>query len=52
VREILECIFANKPVRKEYTIVKNGDLAGTGKHSYTKGNATGGSKEAAKYKRR
>jgi len=52
VREILECIFANKPVRKEYTIVKDGDLAGTGKHSYTKGNATGGSKEAARYKRR
>ncbi len=28
------------------------NLAGTGKHSYTKGNATGGSKEAARYKKR
>ncbi|MBT4698801.1 MAG: NAD-dependent formate dehydrogenase [Proteobacteria bacterium] len=52
VREILECIFSRKQVRKEYTIVRNGELAGTGKHSYTKGNATGGSKEAARYKKR
>ena len=52
VREILESIFSRKQVRKEYTIVRNGELAGTGKHSYTKGNATGGSKEAARYKKR
>jgi formate dehydrogenase len=52
VREILESIFARKQVRKEYTIVRNGELAGTGKHSYTKGNTTGGSKEAARYKKR
>ena len=52
VREILESIFSKKQVRQEYTIVRNGELAGTGKHSYTKGNATGGSKEAARYKKR
>jgi formate dehydrogenase len=32
-------------------IVQNGELAGMGKHSYSKGNATGGSEEAAKYKK-
>jgi formate dehydrogenase len=52
VREILESIFSKKQVRQEYTIVRNGELAGTGKHSYTKGNTTGGSKEAARYKKR
>ena len=32
-------------------IVQNGDLAGVGAHSYSKGTATGGSEEAAKYKK-
>jgi formate dehydrogenase len=50
VREILECYFGKKPIRNEYLIVKDGKLAGTGKHSYSEGNATGGSHEAAKFK--
>ena len=37
-------------IRDEYLIVKDGDLAGMGAHSYTKGSTTGGSEEAAKYK--
>jgi len=31
-------------------IVKSGSLAGSGAHSYSKGNATGGSDEAARFK--
>jgi len=50
VREILECYFESKPIRSEYLIVQNGKLAGTGKHSYSEGNTTKGSEEAAKYK--
>ena len=50
VREILECLFDGSKQREEYTIVANGELAGTGKHSYSKGDATGGSEEASKYK--
>tara|TARA_B100001057_G_scaffold130862_1_gene129966 strand:- start:2749 stop:3945 length:1197 start_codon:yes stop_codon:yes gene_type:complete len=51
VREILENMFDGKQQRDEYTIVADGQLAGTGKHSYTEGSATGGSEEAAKYKK-
>ena len=51
VREILECWFAKKPIRDEYLIVQGGKLAGTGAHSYSEGNATGGSEEAAKFKK-
>ena len=51
VREILECFFGGTPIRDPYLIVQNGELAGMGKHSYSKGNATGGSEEAAKYKK-
>jgi formate dehydrogenase len=50
VREILECYFENRPIRTEYLIVKDGQLAGAGAHSYSAGNATGGSEEAAKFK--
>merc|ERR1719263_1738374 len=50
-REILECFFEGKPIREEYLIVKNGSLAGTGVHSYSKGNSTGGSEEALRFKR-
>ena len=50
VREILECWFDDKPIRDEYLIVKGGELAGAGAHSYSKGDATGGSEEAAKFK--
>ena len=49
-REILECWLANKPIRSEYLIVDKGKLAGTGAHSYSEGNATKGSEEAAKFK--
>jgi len=48
VREILECYFKGAPIRDEYLIVKDGQLAGTGKHSYSAGNATGGSEELRK----
>jgi len=50
VREILECYFENRPIRKEYLIVQGGKLAGAGAHAYSEGNATGGSEEAAKFK--
>src|SRR5262245_3252751 len=50
VREILECYFDRRPIRSEYLIVDRGQLAGTGKHSYSAGNATRGSEEAAKFK--
>ena len=50
VREILECYFENRPIRNEYLIVQDGQLAGAGAHSYSAGNATGGSEEAAKFK--
>lgn len=51
VREILECWLAGRPIRNEYLIVDGGKLAGTGAHSYSAGNATGGSEEAAKFRR-
>ena len=47
----MECFFDDKPIREPYLIVQNGDLAGMGAHSYTKGTATDGSEEAAKYKK-
>ncbi len=50
-REILECWFDRKAIRDEYLIVKDGKLAGTGAHSYSAGNATGGSEEAARFKK-
>ena len=51
VREILECFFDGEEIRNPYLIVQDGDLAGMGAHSYTKGTATGGSEEAAKFKK-
>jgi formate dehydrogenase len=50
VREILECWFDGRPIREEYLIVDQGKLAGAGAHSYSAGNATGGSEEAARFK--
>jgi formate dehydrogenase len=50
IREILECWFEGRPIRNEYLIVDGGKLAGTGAHSYSAGNATAGSEEAARYK--
>ena len=49
-REILECFFEGRPIRDEYLIVQGGHLAGAGAHSYSEGDATGGSEEAAKFK--
>ncbi len=49
VREILERWFDGKPIREEYLIVEGGKLAGTGAHSYSEGDATSGSEEAAKF---
>ena len=49
-REILECFFEGRPIRDEYLIVQGGHLAGTGAHSYSPGDATGGSGEAARFK--
>src|SRR6202012_16455 len=50
-REILECWFAKEPIRDEYLIVDGGKLAGVGAHSYSAGNATSGSEEAARFKK-
>ena len=36
VREILECFFDGKEIRNQYLIVKDGQLAGMGAHSYSK----------------
>ena len=48
-REILECWFEDRPIRDEYLIVAGGRLAGAGAHSYSEGDATGGSEDAARY---
>ena len=51
VREILECFIDGDAIRDQYLIVKDGDLAGMGAHSYSKGTATDGSEEAEKYQK-
>jgi formate dehydrogenase len=51
VREILECWFEGRPIREEYLIVAGGQLAGAGAHSYSAGDVTGGSEEAARFKK-
>ena len=51
-REILESYFAGKPIRTEYLIVDKGKLAGAGAHAYSAGDATKGSEEATRYKKR
>jgi formate dehydrogenase len=51
-REILECFFEDRPIRDEYLIVDAGALAGAGAHSYSEGDATTGSEEAAKFGQR
>jgi formate dehydrogenase len=48
-REILECFLDGRPIREEYLIVDGGKLAGVGAHSYSEGDATGGSEEAARF---
>lgn len=49
VREILECWFEGRPIRSEYLIVAEGQLAGAGAHSYSAGDATKGAEEAARF---
>ena len=49
-QEILEEV--QKVLKDQYLIVKDGQLAGMGAHSYSKGSATSGSEEAAKYKKK
>jgi len=49
-REILECFLDGRPIREEYLIVDGGKLAGAGAHSYSEGDATSGSEEAARFK--
>jgi formate dehydrogenase len=51
VREILECWFEGGPIRDEYLMVSGGHLAGAGAHSYSAGDATPGSEEAARFNR-
>jgi formate dehydrogenase len=48
-REILECWFEGRPIRDEYLIVAGGKLAGAGAYSYSAGDATRGSEEAARF---
>ena len=48
-REILECFLEGRPIRDEYLIVQGGGLAGTGAHSYSAGDSTGGSEESLEY---
>ena len=50
-REILECWLEGRPIRNEYLIVDRGKLAGAGAHSYSAGNATSGSEEAAQFRK-
>ena len=50
-REILECFLEGRPIREEYLIVEGGKLAGAGAHSYSEGDTTGGSEEAARFKK-
>jgi len=50
-REILECWFEGRPIRERYLIVDGGKLAGAGAHSYSTGNATSGSEEAARFRK-
>jgi len=49
VREVLECFFEGRPIRDEYLVVQGGKLAGVGAHSYSEGDATKGSEEAARF---
>jgi formate dehydrogenase len=48
-REILECWLEGRPIREEYLIVDGGKLAGAGAHSYSAGDATRGSEDAARF---
>lgn len=49
-REILECFLEARPIREEYLIVQGGHLAGAGAHSYSEGDTTDGSEDAARFR--
>ena len=49
-REILECFLEGRAIREEYLIVQGGHLAGAGAHSYSEGDTTDGSDEAARFR--
>ena len=49
-REILECFLEGRPIREEYLIVQGGHLAGAGAHSYSEGDTTDGSEDAARFR--
>lgn len=49
-REILECFMEGRAIRDDYLIIEGGKLAGVGAHSYSEGNTTGGSEDAARFK--
>ncbi len=46
-REILECFFAERPIRGEYLIVEGGRLAGAGAHSYSAGETSDNAEEGS-----
>ena len=48
----LSIMGVKKEIIIEYLIVLNGELAGMGAQSYSKGTATDGSEEAAKYQKK
>ncbi len=52
LEKYLSVFFDGTEMRDQYLIVKDGQLAGMGAHSYSKGSATGGSEEAAKYQKK
>ena len=43
------CWFDERPIRDEYLIVADGGLAGVGAHSYSAGDTTSGSEDAARF---
>ena len=45
----LECFLEGRPIREEYLIVEGGKLAGAGAHSYSEGDTTNGSEDAARF---
>ncbi len=44
-------LVRRRPIREQSLIVDGGKLAGVGAHSYSAGNATAGSEEAARLKK-
>ena len=45
-----QVLLADRTVLEEYLIVQGGALAGTGARSYSAGDATGGSGDAARFR--